>query len=105
MAKELLTADELAIEILHPVITQGLIRQVVHRLEDRKTRHQPGRKRWMAGHIRVDRTAARFHKAESIARPSRVSAWFISTIWSSLARKRSFCPLSRRSLGRIRMLP
>src|SRR5580698_3999131 len=40
-------------------------------------------------------------KRQSIAQPSLASGWSRSTIWSSRARKRSFCPLSRRSLGRI----
>src|SRR5271155_3923026 len=33
--------------------------------------------------------------------PSFASACPMSTIWSSRARKRSFCPLFRRSFGRI----
>lgn len=37
---------------------------------------------------------------QSIARPSFTSAWSPSTIWSSRARNRSLCPLSRRSFGR-----
>src|SRR6185437_7751676 len=44
-------------------------------------------------------------KPQSIARPSFASACSVSTIWSSRALKRSFCPLSHRSLGRIESHP
>jgi hypothetical protein len=38
---------------------------------------------------------------DRLARPSFASAWSRSTIWSSRALKKSLCPLSRRSFGRI----
>src|SRR5450432_3832256 len=40
-----------------------------------------------------------------MAPASFANGWPLSTIWSSRARKRSFCPLSRRSFGRIESPP
>jgi hypothetical protein len=39
--------------------------------------------------------------AQDVAGPSFASAWSKSTIWSSRALKKSLCPPSRRSFGRI----
>jgi len=63
MAEELLAAEQLIVGVLHPALAQGLVRQIVHRLEDGKSRHQPGRQRWMARRVSIDCTAARLHKA------------------------------------------
>ena len=72
----------------------------MHVLEDRKSAIS----RVAAADVRSCRIDApnRFsRKRQSIARLSFASACSVSTIWSRRALNRSFCPLSRRSLGRI----
>src|SRR5271154_5875262 len=53
--EELLAAEQLVIGVLDPARAQLLVREIVHVLEDRQPRHQPGRKRRMAGFVGVDR--------------------------------------------------
>ena len=53
--KELLAAEQLKIRVLDPALAQSLVRQVMHRLEDRQARHEPGRQRRMTGLVRMDR--------------------------------------------------
>jgi hypothetical protein len=45
----LLAAEELVIGVLQPARAQGLVREVVHMLEDQKARHQPARQGWLTG--------------------------------------------------------
>ena len=44
------------VRVLDPARAQVLVRQVVHRLEDRQARHQPRRQRRMARLVRIDRS-------------------------------------------------
>ena len=53
--KEFLAAEQLKVRVLDPALAQRLVRQVVHRLEDRQTRHEPPRQRRMPGPVRIDR--------------------------------------------------
>ena len=64
------------------------------------------RQRRVAGSCRSRprRTAPRESASRSPS-PSLASGWSVSTIWSSRARNRSVCPLSRRSLDRIELPP
>src|ERR1700758_2123700 len=99
--KELLAAKQLKIRVLDPALAQRLVRQVMHGLEDRQARHEPRRQWRMPGMIAMTAPNRPSRKRQSMARASFAKGWATSTIWSSRARNRSFCPLSRRSLGRI----
>jgi hypothetical protein len=70
-------------------------------LEDGKSRHEPCRQRRLTRPVLVDRAEPLLEERPAIARASFTSAWFMSMIASSRERKRSACPLSRRSFGRI----
>jgi hypothetical protein len=39
--EELLAVKQLEIRVLDPALAQGFVRQIVHRFEDRKPRHEP----------------------------------------------------------------
>jgi hypothetical protein len=77
--KELLAAEQLIIGVFKPAIAQRLVREVVHMLEDRQTRHQPRRQRRMARSLGIDRAEPLLQKTP-VARESLASGWFRSTI-------------------------
>jgi hypothetical protein len=71
VAKELLAAEQLIVRVLEPARAQPLVGEVVHVLEDRKSRHQPRRQRRMAGSLRIDRAEPLFQKTP-IDRPRQL---------------------------------
>jgi len=60
--EELFTAEQLVIRVLHPAFAQHFIRQVVHVLEDRQSRHQPRRQGWAARLVVINRPQLLFQK-------------------------------------------
>jgi hypothetical protein len=85
-----------SLTVLHPALAQNFIRQVVHVFEDCEAGHQPPRQWRVAGAVGVNRPEGLL----SVTRASFASGWFISTIWSNLARNDP-AGLSRRSLRRM----
>ena len=99
--EELFAAKELKVWVLDPARAELFVGEIVRVLEDRKPRHQPCGQRRVARLVRIDRAEPLPQGTASRASPSLASGRPMSTIWSSRARKRSLCPLSRRSFGRI----
>jgi len=99
--EELLAAKELVIGILDPARAQILVGEIMHVLEDREPRHQPRRQRRMAGLVGIDRAEPLLEKAP-VDRPAELRQRVVHV--DDLVEPRLeeiFCPLSRRSLGRI----
>jgi hypothetical protein len=80
-------------------------RQVVHVLQNREPRHQPRHEQRSAGPALIDRPETSLENAQSIFPVGTTSGWPSSMIWSSRARNRSRCPVSRRSRGFISKPP
>ena len=102
VTEELLATEELEVRVLDPARAEVLVRQIARVLEDRQAPPSalsaaavdpacPNRQRRTA----PPGTASRLSTA------SFASGWPMSTIWSRRALKKSLCPLSRRSFGRI----
>ena len=47
--------EQLEIRVLDPALAQRLVREILHGLEDRQARHEPGRQRRMTGLVGIDR--------------------------------------------------
>jgi hypothetical protein len=63
VAEALLAAEELIVGVLQPARAQGLVRQIVHVLEDQEPGHQPRRQRRPARARPAHRTEAPVQKA------------------------------------------
>jgi hypothetical protein len=61
--EELLAAEKLIVGVLQPAVAQALVGEIVHVLEDRKPRHQPGRQRRLPGLVGIDRPEPLLQKA------------------------------------------
>jgi len=62
VAEAQLAAEELIIRVLQPAPAQRLVRQVVHVLQDKQPRHQPGRQAGLARTWRADAGKASVEK-------------------------------------------
>ena len=77
MLEELLAAEQLVVGILNPARAQILVGQTMHRLEDRKPRHQPRRQRRMSDLIGIDRAEPPLEEAP-VDRPTQLGERVIS---------------------------